>query len=413
MPLEEVWEQAKSLPRYMQPTKSARARQLETKNRLRTMQKTHKTGKASKAPVIKHKKAAAAKPKTPSTETEDEFIQDENRLKQSPVVNLSPAESRVVEQIISENTGDPIKDVNYFKHLVQTNADRLESLAAQWDQLNEDTELCDDVHGEIRSVSCQARLIIAERFKQFSGLIKKCENNVGEKPVLVGDLDGFWDMIFFQVEDVLAKFDKLTKLQEAGWKKENSPVVVKKIKAVKKKVVKPQVTSKFAAFRANLKQIQSMDNSQLKKEEAIAQALQIPERTYSLRRSTIEKTFESRLSVTPARSQTKFKNIASRSAKSSRRKSTKILNGLENLQIAASPDLASYLRPSQKMNLSRIGCSPSPITVRAMMSASKSGRMKDGKSSLVSGDKLFVEENLDSSISEHLKTRGNSDIQGE
>lgn len=40
--------------------------------------------------------------------------------------------------------GDPIKDVNYFKHLVQTNADRLESLAAQWDQLNEDTELCDD-----------------------------------------------------------------------------------------------------------------------------------------------------------------------------------------------------------------------------------------------------------------------------
>jgi len=34
------------------------------------MQKTHKTGKASKAPVIKHKKAAAAKPKTPSTETE-------------------------------------------------------------------------------------------------------------------------------------------------------------------------------------------------------------------------------------------------------------------------------------------------------------------------------------------------------
>jgi len=37
---------------------------------VRTMQKTHKTGKASKAPVIKHKKAAAAKPKTPSTETE-------------------------------------------------------------------------------------------------------------------------------------------------------------------------------------------------------------------------------------------------------------------------------------------------------------------------------------------------------
>jgi len=39
-------------------------------------------------------------------------------------------------------------------------------------------------------------------------LIKKCENNVGEKPVLVGDLDGFWDMIFFQVGDITICFHK-------------------------------------------------------------------------------------------------------------------------------------------------------------------------------------------------------------
>lgn len=54
------------------------------------------------------------------------------------------------------------------------------------------------VHGEIRTTACQARLIIAERFKQFSGLIRNCEDNSGVKPVLEEDLAGFWDMIYFQ-----------------------------------------------------------------------------------------------------------------------------------------------------------------------------------------------------------------------
>ena len=58
------------------------------------------------------------------------------------------------------------------------------------------------VHGEIRTTACQARLIIAERFHQFSGLISQCENKTGEKSVLEEDLDGFWDMIYFQVRFV-------------------------------------------------------------------------------------------------------------------------------------------------------------------------------------------------------------------
>lgn len=55
------------------------------------------------------------------------------------------------------------------------------------------------VSGEIRTTSCQGRLIIAERFHQFSGLISQCENKTGDKPVLEEDLEGFWDMIYFQV----------------------------------------------------------------------------------------------------------------------------------------------------------------------------------------------------------------------
>jgi len=38
-----------------------------------------------------------------------------------------------------------------------------------------------------------------ERFQQFEGLVDNCEFGTGEKPVNCEDLQGFWDMIYFQV----------------------------------------------------------------------------------------------------------------------------------------------------------------------------------------------------------------------
>lgn len=38
-----------------------------------------------------------------------------------------------------------------------------------------------------------------ERFKQFEGLIDNCEYKRGEKETTCSDLDGFWDMVNFQV----------------------------------------------------------------------------------------------------------------------------------------------------------------------------------------------------------------------
>ena len=56
--------------------------------------------------------------------------------------------------------------------------------------------------GEIRtSIGC-AHLLIAQRFKQFYGLIDNSEFNTGEKEIHASDLQGFWDMIHFQVSFV-------------------------------------------------------------------------------------------------------------------------------------------------------------------------------------------------------------------
>jgi len=53
--------------------------------------------------------------------------------------------------------------------------------------------------GCIRTTIGQAELLMAERFKQFAGLVSNCEFRTGEKEVTCTDLQGFWDMVYFQV----------------------------------------------------------------------------------------------------------------------------------------------------------------------------------------------------------------------
>lgn len=79
---------------------------------------------------------------------------------------------------------------------------------------------CDREHeealGAIRTTIGQAKLLMSQRFKQFSELIDNCEFKTGQHPTRLDDLLGFWEMINFQVEDVRQKFQSLndTKLSE-------------------------------------------------------------------------------------------------------------------------------------------------------------------------------------------------------
>ena len=59
----------------------------------------------------------------------------------------------------------------------------------------------EDVAGQIRTTIGQARLLMNKkgRFEQFSGLVDNCANGTGEKKTTVMDLQGFWDLIYFQV----------------------------------------------------------------------------------------------------------------------------------------------------------------------------------------------------------------------
>ncbi|XP_021257551.1 disks large-associated protein 5 [Numida meleagris] len=143
-----------------------------------------------------------------------------------------------VSETKSDNISEQEHDVPYFRNILQSETKRLMSQCLQWDGKFE-LDIPEDAKDLIRTTIGQTRLLIAERFKQFEGLVDDCEFKRGEKETTCTDLNGFWDMINFQIEDVNKKFDDLRKLQDNKWQ----PVDVPGKEVVKKKTV-PNVVSK-------------------------------------------------------------------------------------------------------------------------------------------------------------------------
>ncbi|KAM6311744.1 disks large-associated protein 5 [Aegotheles albertisi] len=141
----------------------------------------------------------------------------------------------------SDDVKEKEHDVPYFRNILRSETERLMSQCLQWDGKFE-LNIPEDGKDLIRTTIGQTRLLIAERFKQFEGLVDNCEFKRGEKETTCADLDGFWDMVNFQIEDVNKKFDNLKKLQDNDWQPLDVPskAIVKK-KAIPNGVSKPQL----------------------------------------------------------------------------------------------------------------------------------------------------------------------------
>lgn len=49
----------------------------------------------------------------------------------------------------------------------------------------------------------QTHLLINKKFQQFRNLIDNCRYGGGEGPVTCADLQGFWDMVYIQVNNYI------------------------------------------------------------------------------------------------------------------------------------------------------------------------------------------------------------------
>ncbi|XP_029422538.1 disks large-associated protein 5 isoform X2 [Nannospalax galili] len=160
--------------------------------------------------------------------------QKEATTKDSNCLSIKEVTSLEVNGQMSQ----PQHDVPYFRNILQSETDKLTSHCLEWDR-KLDLDIPDDAKDLIRTAVGQTRLLIKERFKQFEGLVDDCEYKRGEKETTCTDLDGFWDMVSFQVEDVNQKFNNLVKLEQSGWQNNNNTSK----KVFRKKII-PGISSK-------------------------------------------------------------------------------------------------------------------------------------------------------------------------
>ncbi|NXA08428.1 DLGP5 protein, partial [Sapayoa aenigma] len=178
-------------------------------------------------------------------------------------------------EVKSDDTREQEHDVPYFRNILRTETDRLLSQCLQWDGILE-LDIPEDAKDLIRTTIGQTRLLVGERFKQFEGLVDNCEFKQGEKETTCTDLDGFWDMINFQIEDVNKKFGNLKKLQDNEWQPLDAPgkAVVKK-KAVPSGVPKAKLEAAArAAARSRLASVKAAMREKMKHEGGAGEAQQ-------------------------------------------------------------------------------------------------------------------------------------------
>ena len=115
----------------------------------------------------------------------------------------------------------------------------LRNKITEWTNLSTKLEdvISEDIKDEFLLAVGQAELIIKGKFKQFSGLIDQCEANDGLQKTTCQDLQGFWEMMYAQVDNINMKFDRLSKLQANNWKETEVKTIVQANKKLLPKLV--------------------------------------------------------------------------------------------------------------------------------------------------------------------------------
>lgn len=121
----------------------------------------------------------------------------------------------------------------YFRMQIKNETDRLLAIVDKWSAVKVaggDT-IPDEYIDQIDVAIGQTRLLISNKFEQFRGLVDKCEAAVALHPVRPEDLEGFWGMVYMQVENCNARFDRLEGLKANDW--QDPEIKVTKTKKIK------------------------------------------------------------------------------------------------------------------------------------------------------------------------------------
>ncbi|XP_021933124.1 disks large-associated protein 5 [Zootermopsis nevadensis] len=152
----------------------------------------------------------------------------------------------------------------YFRSVLENETERLQTICQEWLHIQcSVSDIPPETSDLINAAVGQTQLLLKKKFSQFCGLIDTCENVLklgttaaAAASVTCSDLDGFWDMVYMQVEDVDLRFSKLEKLKLNNWKEDmdvcenvKQPVARRLRKVPVKKPQKSSLHSMIAAAR--------------------------------------------------------------------------------------------------------------------------------------------------------------------
>lgn len=156
----------------------------------------------------------------------------------------------------------------YFRQQMKRETDRLMALVNEWLAYKEahiaDTDAIDKVDDVILPseyadlidlAAGQTRLLTTNKFQQFRVLVDQCEQCTAVQPVKPEDLEGFWNMVYIQVENCDKRFERLRALRENDWQDPDIKVTKQKKLSANSGVVKKKVKPKSSRPNAMLSQM--------------------------------------------------------------------------------------------------------------------------------------------------------------
>lgn len=173
----------------------------------------------------------------------------------SPNDNIPTKET--VMQTLNLSIEEEERTAQYFAFLLKKETDKLNELINKWTDIQKESNITEDAQYLINQAIGQTRLLINKKFERFQRLVSDCESGKGEMLVTCRDLQGFWDMMYMEIQNCDSRFEALEKLRSRGWEEEKEEIVAKvkpKRKVVSKKKVVPKKKSSVQAFILAAKQ---------------------------------------------------------------------------------------------------------------------------------------------------------------
>ena len=170
----------------------------------------------------------------------------EQQLKRGFSLRHSPSDDDVptkdtIMKCLNISIEEEERTAQYFHFLLNRETDRLTELCEKWMKIMVEAEITENDQWEISQVIEQTHLLINKKFDRFRKLVTNCETGKGEMLVTCKDLQGFWDMMYMDIQNCDLQFEKLRDLCSQDRKEDvliNKSVTKKKLNSIKATLIK-------------------------------------------------------------------------------------------------------------------------------------------------------------------------------